>query len=40
VLRDVREGRVSRNRARDIYRVALTGGRIDEEETTALRRSS
>jgi N-methylhydantoinase B len=39
VLRDVREGRVSRERARDIYRVAVSGGAVDEAATADLRRS-
>jgi hypothetical protein len=38
VLRDVLEGKVSPERARDVYRVAIDGaGRLDERETAALR---
>lgn len=38
VLDDVREGWISRERARDVYRVALTDGmELDERETEALR---
>jgi N-methylhydantoinase B len=39
VLRDVVEGKVSLERARDVYRVAIdpAGGRVDEEETRRLR---
>ena len=39
VLRDVREGRVSAARARDIYRVAVAGDTVDEAATAELRRS-
>ena len=39
VAEDVREGWVSRERARAVYRVALTDdGEIDEAETARLRR--
>jgi N-methylhydantoinase B len=38
VLRDVREGRISVVRARDIYRVAVKDGGIDEAATADLRR--
>jgi N-methylhydantoinase B len=38
VLRDVLEGKVSPARARDVYRVAVTGGVVDEAATRALRR--
>ena len=38
VLRDVREGKVSAERAREIYRVAIADRRIDRAETEALRR--
>jgi N-methylhydantoinase B len=37
VLRDVLEGKVSVERARDVYRVAIRGGSVDEAETEALR---
>ena len=38
VLHDVREGWVSRERAREVYGVALTGANeIDEAETARLR---
>jgi len=38
VARDVREGKVSGDRAREIYRVALDGdGRVDEARTLELR---
>jgi N-methylhydantoinase B len=38
VLRDVREGKVSRERARDAYRVAIDDtGRLDAAATAALR---
>lgn len=39
VLRDVRDGKVSVERAREIYRVAIDAstGTIDEDETTRLR---
>jgi N-methylhydantoinase B len=40
VARDVREGKVSVDRARDVYRVALVGGAVDEQATNALRRSA
>ena len=39
VARDVREGKVSVERARDVYRVAVVGGAVDETETSELRRS-
>ena len=37
VLRDVLEGKVSPERAREIYRVAVDGGRLDEAATARLR---
>ena len=39
VLRDVLEGKVSPERARDLYRVAvdLEGRRLDEQATADLR---
>jgi N-methylhydantoinase B len=37
VLRDVLEGKVSAGRARDAYRVAIAGERIDEAATAELR---
>jgi N-methylhydantoinase B len=37
VLRDVREGKVDAGRARDVYRVAVTGDGVDEEATRELR---
>ncbi len=37
VLRDVLEGKVSSDRARDIYRVAIADRRLDEAATEALR---
>jgi N-methylhydantoinase B len=37
VLRDVCEGKVSPDRARSIYRVAIDHGQIDEAETERLR---
>jgi N-methylhydantoinase B len=37
VLRDVLEGKVSTERARDVYRVAISGGRVDEAATAVLR---
>ena len=37
VLRDVLEGKVSAERAREIYRVAVDGGRLDEAATARLR---
>jgi N-methylhydantoinase B len=40
VARDVREGKVSADRARDVYRVALVGGAIDQPATNALRGSA
>ena len=40
VLRDVREGRISAERARDIYRVAITDGAVDQAATTELRRDA
>jgi N-methylhydantoinase B len=39
VARDVREGKVSPGRARDVYRVALVAGAVDETATIALRSS-
>ncbi len=38
VLRDVLEGKVSPERARDIYRVAIAEGAVDDASTEALRR--
>ena len=38
VLRDVLEGKVSRERARDVYRVAVADGSVDERATAELRR--
>jgi N-methylhydantoinase B len=38
VLRDVLEGKVSVERARDVYRVAIADRRLDEAETEVLRR--
>ncbi len=40
VLRDVLEGKVSAERARDIYRVAVVDRRLDETATADLRRSA
>jgi N-methylhydantoinase B len=37
VLRDVLEGKVSAERARDVYRVAIADRRVDESETKVLR---
>jgi N-methylhydantoinase B len=37
VLRDVLEGKVDSDRARDVYRVAIADRRIDEERTKELR---
>ena len=37
VVQDVREGKVSAERARTIYRVAVAGGLLDEAATAALR---
>jgi N-methylhydantoinase B len=37
VLRDVLEGKVSAERARDVYRVAIDGRRVDHDGTEALR---
>ena len=38
VLKDVREGWISRDRARDVYRVAVTDvGELDDAETARLR---
>ena len=37
VLRDVREGKVSAARAREIYKVVLREGEVDEAATTELR---
>ncbi len=38
VLRDVLEGKVSAERAREEYRVAIEDRRIDEQATIELRR--
>jgi N-methylhydantoinase B len=40
VLRDVLEGKVNAQRAREIYKVAIKDGRVDEAATTELRRSA
>jgi N-methylhydantoinase B len=40
VLRDVLEDKVSRERARAVYRVAIAGDRVDEEQTAVLRRTA
>jgi N-methylhydantoinase B len=40
VARDVREGKVGAERARDVYRVAVVTGTVDEAETSALRGAS
>ncbi|HET9289305.1 MAG TPA: hydantoinase B/oxoprolinase family protein [Gaiella sp.] len=40
VARDVREGKVGAERARDVYRVAVVAGAVDEAETSVLRGSS
>ena len=40
VLRDVLEGKVSTERARDIYRVAIADRAIDREPTDELRRTT
>ncbi len=40
VLRDVLEGKVSAERARAIYRVAVQGRHLDESATAELRRSA
>jgi hypothetical protein len=40
VARDVREGKVSAGRARDVYRVAVVDGAVDESETSDLRRNA
>jgi N-methylhydantoinase B len=40
VARDVREGKVSADRARDVYRVAVVAGAVDEGATRALRKSA
>ncbi|HEY3183731.1 MAG TPA: hydantoinase B/oxoprolinase family protein, partial [Gaiellaceae bacterium] len=37
VLRDVREGKVSLARAREVYKVAIVDGRVDEAATAELR---
>jgi N-methylhydantoinase B len=37
VLRDVLEGKVSAERARELYRVAIDGRRVDHEKTEELR---
>ncbi len=38
VLRDVLEGKVSIERARSIYRIAVADRRLDEAATAELRR--
>jgi N-methylhydantoinase B len=40
VARDVREGKVSVARARDVYRVAVVDGAVDENVTRDLRRTA
>jgi N-methylhydantoinase B len=40
VARDVREGKVSAARARDVYGVALVDGAVDESKTSELRRNA
>jgi len=40
VLLDVREGRVTTERARELYRVAVSGDTVDEAATADLRRSA
>jgi N-methylhydantoinase B len=40
VLRDVLEGKVSPERAREIYRVVIDDRRLDEAATAELRRSA
>ncbi|MDH4176886.1 MAG: hydantoinase B/oxoprolinase family protein [Thermoleophilia bacterium] len=40
VLRDVLEGKVSAERAREVYRVAIVDGEVDAVETARLRRSA
>ena len=37
VLRDVLEGKISAERARDVYRVAIVDRRVDREATDAMR---
>jgi N-methylhydantoinase B len=37
VLRDVREGKVSADRAREVYGVVVDGAQVDEAATVALR---
>jgi N-methylhydantoinase B len=37
VLRDVLEGKISAERARELYRVAIAGRRVDHDETEELR---
>jgi N-methylhydantoinase B len=37
VARDVAEGKVSLDRAREVYRVALLDGAVDEAATAELR---
>ena len=37
VLRDVLEGKVSVERAREVYRVVVRGGRVDDGATAELR---
>ena len=37
VLRDVLEGKVSAERAREIYRVAIADRRVDRDATEELR---
>ena len=38
VLRDVLEGKVSAERAREVYRVAIAGGAVDDAATEGLRK--
>jgi N-methylhydantoinase B len=38
VLRDVLEGKIDAERAREVYRVAVVDRRLDLEQTEALRR--
>ena len=40
VARDVREGKIGTERARDLYRVAVVAGAVDEQGTRELRRSA
>ena len=39
VLRDVLEGKVTAERARDVYRVAVSGRAVDQAATAELRAS-